>query len=541
MTRLARSAWSPVGWPSERPAGDPEVLEAFCYTDRFSYTAGDTVDLHVHTTADQYTIEVVRDGREPLTVLTRAGLPGLASHTPANAYAQGCGWPVGTSFVIGDDWPTGFYLVVIRVERDDEIVEREHFLVVKEAKPSAPYVLVLSTATLLAYNDWGGANSYRGLGDDPYIDEATPHQSTQRPIARGMLRKPPGAPRTRVEAERVPPGWHPRYECYEWARLNGYNRHHADAFWATYEREFVLWAEAEGYELAYLTQHDLHFDPHALDGYACAVFVGHDEYYSWEMRDAIDNFVDQGGNVARFGGNFIWQVRYEDDGRTQVCFKVDFENDPVIGTPDERRLSTYWDHPLVDRPGAQTMGTTGLGGVYHRYGAAAPRGAGGFTVYRPEHWSFADSDLYYGDILGGRPAYIAAFEVDGLDYTFRDGQPFATGTDGAATDIEILAMVPALRFEEDRFDCRIPLGDPGLGKLVPELDGTYYVTQTDGSTRPVYGCGAIVCFERGAGTVYNTGASEWVAGLLHRDWFVEQVTRTVLGRLGAAGSRSSSP
>ncbi len=39
-------------------------------------------------------------------------------------------------------------------------------------------------------------------------------------------------------------------------------------------------------------------------------------------------------------------------------------------------------------------------------------------------------------------------------------------------------------------------------------------------------------FTRGEGTVFNSGTSEWVAGLIHRDWFVEHVTRTVLDRLG---------
>ncbi|MFF1651592.1 N,N-dimethylformamidase beta subunit family domain-containing protein [Streptomyces sp. NPDC058240] len=30
----------------------------------------------------------------------------------------------------------------------------------------------------------------------------------------------------------------------------------------------------------------------SLDGYACAVIVGHDEYWTWEMRDAVDRFTD---------------------------------------------------------------------------------------------------------------------------------------------------------------------------------------------------------------------------------------------------------
>ena len=38
-------------------------------------------------------------------------------------------------------------------------------------------------------------------------------------------------------------------------------------------------------------------------------------------------------------------------------------------------------------------------------------------------------------------------------------------------------------------------------------------------------------FHRGKGTVFNVGCSEWVSGLIERDYFVEQITRNVLNRL----------
>ncbi|WP_236790897.1 N,N-dimethylformamidase beta subunit family domain-containing protein [Amycolatopsis sp. GM8] len=44
--------------------------------------------------------------------------------------------------------------------------------------------------------------------------------------------------------------------------------------------------------------------PDILAEYDCAAIAGHDEYWTWEMRDAVDSYVDQGGGVARFAGNF---------------------------------------------------------------------------------------------------------------------------------------------------------------------------------------------------------------------------------------------
>ena len=128
-----------------------------------------------------------------------------------------------------------------------------------------------------------------------------------------MCKLPPGAPR---EGHQVPPPQFapPRYRAKEWARLTGRSRHYASAFWATYERHFVVWAERQGYELDYLTQQDLDLSPECLDGYRCVVIVGHDEYWSWRMRDTLDRFLDRGGNLARFAGNFEWQVRLEEKG-----------------------------------------------------------------------------------------------------------------------------------------------------------------------------------------------------------------------------------
>ncbi|WP_066367455.1 N,N-dimethylformamidase beta subunit family domain-containing protein [Herbidospora mongoliensis] len=523
-----RNAWSPDGWPSPRPTG--EGLEAWCYTDRFSYHPGETVAVSAYTTADRYSLTVIRDGAHPEVVHTHTDLPGTTPDTPQDAYAEGCGWPVTARITIPGDWPSAMYLLVIRAELDGKVIENEHFFVVRSADPGrrTPYALVLSTSTLISYNDWGGANAYRGLGDDPAVDVFSPRLSMHRPLSRGFLRKPPGAPRNRYE-EHVPPFWEPRYPVYEWARLRDYGRHHADAFWATYERPFAVWAEQQGYDLDYLTQNDLDRDPAALDGYQCAILVGHDEYWSWKMRDAIDKLVGRGGNVARFGANFAWQVRME--GATQVCHKYVPEDDPIFGTADRHLVTLNWDHPLIGRPGAATMGLTGFAGVYAGYGASAPRGHGGLQVYRPEHWTLAGTDLYYGDLLGGHPARIATFEVDGCAHVVQDGLPFATGADGAPGNLEIIAMGPAVRYEEDHFGGTVPLGDPGSA-AIEEYRDSQWVEREDGSRRPTYGSAMMATFTRGDGTVFNSGTSEWVAGLIHRDWFVEHVTRTVLDRLG---------
>lgn len=250
----------------------------------------------------------------------------------------------------------------------------------------------------------------------------------------------------------------PRFPHLEYAWYFRYSRHYTDAGWAAYERPFVVWAEKNGYRVHHLTQSDLHSKPDCLTGYKVAVCVGHDEYWSWEQRDTLDAFVNRGGKLARFGGNYVWQVRFDDALHTQYCYRVPQADPETERNPT--RVTTFWECPLVGRPGAQTVGLTGIMGCYARYGMASPRSSGGFQVYRPDHWALAGTSLRYGDSFGMDPVNIASFEVDGVDYYFKKGLPYPTGHDGAPMNLEIIAMCPATCGERDVSGGREPIGAP---------------------------------------------------------------------------------
>jgi hypothetical protein len=291
----------------------------------------------------------------------------------------------------------------------------------------------------------------------------------------------------------------------------------------------LKWAEREGYALDIVTQTDLHYRPEILDGYGTVVIVGHDEYWSWEMREGLDAFTERGGKVARFGANYLWQIRMEEAGDIQVCHKFRAPaEDPVRGTDASRRMTTLWEAPEVGWPGASTVGVNGVEGLYASWGGFTPRGQRGFTVYRPEHWVFEATGLYYGDIFGSS-ARVFGYEVDGLDYTFRDGLPYPTGLDGAATDIEILAMAPAVLAEGAHHGdgSRQYLADSDLTGIVRLMTGG--VAEAD-LNRYRYGAGMVVHMRKGKGEVVSAASCEWVMGLKRREPFTERITRNVLDR-----------
>jgi hypothetical protein len=511
----------------EFPTSDPARAEIFGYCDQLSYGGGETVRVKVHTTARTFKADVILDSGDGRSVFERGAIPGAIQNTPPDAYAIGCGWADSFEIATTDQWASGLYLIVLTAVADDgtEVVGEACFVVrPRRVDKAAGILLVLATGTWVSYNDWGGANAYRRVVNGRSLGEPAPRLSLARPWAKGFLRLPPGAPRY-GDAPDLPPHAAPRYPCLEWSLTHGYSRHYADAGWAYYERPFVHWATANGYHVDIINQHDLHRHRDLLSQYSAIAVVGHDEYWTWEMRDAIDDYVRAGGHLARLGGNFIWQVRLEEADSVQVCHKL-APTDPLFGTERQERTTTYWDSQCVGRPGAATMGLTGISGIYARYGAAAPRSSGGYTVYRPHHWAFSGTDLYYGDIFGGAPARIATFEVDGVNYTFRDGLPYPTHVDGAPETLEILAMTPAARGEVPRHPGMLnaPLSDVvSLIEIVPPM----YPVAADTVER---GAGMMAIFSNGAGQVFNGGSCEWVAGLIHRDYYVERVTRNVLDR-----------
>ncbi|HEV7369700.1 N,N-dimethylformamidase beta subunit family domain-containing protein [Arenibaculum sp.] len=519
-----------LGHYYERPGMDGERGEIWCYTDRISYAPGETVTLHVSSTAPRYALEVVRDGRTEAVVLREEGLAARWQDTPDQCSVLGCGWAASHAFRIPEDWPSGGYRVTLRAEgRDGAPIACHHLFIVRPVPGRRPgrILQVAATGSWTAYNTWGGSNHYQGI-TGPDRNQYAPTVSIERPFCRGFVVLPQDAPRIPLEVP-VPPATPPRYPHMEWAYANGYSKKYASSGWASYDGHFFRWAERAGYAVDLASQHELHFRPEILDGYDCVVFIGHDEYWTWEMRDAIDEYVGRGGRAARFAANFMWQTRLEDEGRRQVCYKYRARaEDPLYGTGRQSRTTTSWEAPEVGRPGAATFGLNATRGLYVGWGGCAPRGVRGFPVYRPEHWAFAGTGLYYGDLLGAE-SHVFGYEVDGVDYVIRGGLPEPTGEGGAPDGLEILALGMSSLKEES---ADIPADDQFLSdadaRFVAE---TLVGDQTPASVDKVKrGAGMIATFRRGGGEVFHAGSCEWVAGLLRRDPMVERVTANVLDR-----------
>lgn len=501
------------------------MLEA--YTSRRSVRAGEQVCVHVSSSHALYRATLQREGATPLPVWERSDIAGSAHPVPADAPINGCGWPVAFVIDTRADWPSGYYSLVLTAADSSE--QADAFVVLRAAQPRSPRLLVLATTTYNAYNTFGGASTYAASGTE--YAGGIHAASFLRPMARGFLRKPPGFQgRLATPAGLVDKS----LPYFADAVAAGIDPWSASAGWSNWEQPFVTWLESNGYDADYAVSEDLEREPGLLSDYRLMLSVGHDEYWSAGMRDAVEGFVAGGGNVAFFSGNVaFWQVRLADDGQQMIAYKAAWREDPVLGTAEQASLSGLWSHRLVGRPENHMTGLSFSRGGYARIGGATPRSSGGYTVYRPQHWAFAGTDLAYGDQFGSAAA-IVGYECDGCALSLRDGLPHATGEDGSPRDLEILAMTPVQLWDRD-------IALPGVypdGVLSDvEVVGDQLLDSTaPQALRPfAHGHAVMASFSRG-GTVFSAGTTDWAYGLQAGDALVGRITGNVIERLSGAAS-----
>ena len=225
------------------------------------------------------------------------------------------------------------------------------------------------------------------------------------------------------------------------------------------------------------------------------------------MRDRLEAWIAKGGNVAFFSGNTCcWQVRPEENGQALTCYKQAFNLDPVFKTDDHSLLTTTWSHHLVNRPENLLTGVGFLFGGYHKSHGQFMDGSGAFTVHRPDHWMFADTNLKPGDSFGGQHT-VVGYECDGCELQWKDGIPSPTHRDGTPKSFEVLATCQAQWAPDDcEWYAQWEQGRVGAACLGIRTDG---------------------------GTVFTCGSTDWAHGLRGGDAVVEQITRNILKKLSA--------
>lgn len=281
-------------------------------------------------------------------------------------------------------WPDGFYLFRLT---DSRGWQAEIPYVVRSPVLTGRLVLSAPVATWQAYNDWGGYDLYQGRAMDRRAWAVSLDRPYPAPGAGDMVF---GVVPVAVEAEKA------------------------------------------GVPLAFVTDLDLAADPHALRGAAAFVSLGHDEYWSAEMRGAVAVARDHGTNLAFLGANTMyWQIRLAQHtarGYRQVIgYRTDAQLDPWTSRNPHHASGLLRD---IDPHGAEET-LTGM-----RYECFPVDAA--FRIASPDWWGFHGTGVRKGTSF----AHLVGVEADRvypLDTTPRPLQVLAHSTydcDGAPTSTE---------------------------------------------------------------------------------------------------------
>ena len=450
--------------PFEIDAQEPKRPTVEGYTDQLSYTPGDEVKLHV-SCARPVALGVTRVGNPFAPIRPSRGFSAKEQPIPKDASSHGCRWAVAHSFTLPADTPSGYYAVILSALGDDDraVASGSAFFVVRPKEPgkNAKILLQLSTNTYNAYTNWGGYSLYAYNG------------------------------RHKVQGRRV-----------------SFDRPLSAQF-SNWEAPFVEWAEANGYALDYCVNCDLEFHPELLKHYKLVLSVGHDEYWSAPMRDNLEKYIEDGGNVAFFSGNTCcWQVRSEDNGRALACWKQSFGDDPLYKAGDAQDAHLALE-PLPRRPAGERAHRRRL-----PLGRLSPQPRPVHGRPRRVHRAPARPlALRRDESEARRPLRadlpkdkIVGYECDGCELVWKDGLPFPTHSDGTPKNFEVLATCPA-RWHPD--DCE------------------WYEKWEKGRT----GNAVVGTYTRG-GTVVTVGTTDWSHGLRGNDANIVRITKNVLDKLG---------
>ncbi len=505
-----------------------DEIEAYCSA--LSGAPGSAMGVHVSTRHRSFAVTVERWGAKRTLVHSATDVPGGFHEAPADADSHGCRWPVSFEVDIGDDWDSGFYLVTLQVEGAADGRGETHAGFVVRARPESRRnaLLVLGTNTWNSYNTWGGASLYTGG-----------HQvSFRRPWARGMLDRPE-VERDDRKARPVRFGEEPDADgdiFVAFLLAHGYSPAIGSSGWFTHERRFVEWAERAGYEFDYAVSSDFDAEPDVLQGYDVVLGVGHDEYWTKAARDQVDDHIAAGGNYVSLSGNtMFWQVRLVDgQGEPGLDHMIGHKYaghsaDPVVAAGASTEMSGLWCDPLVGRPEWTTLGAGSVFGLYHRFGQATPRGTGGFTVFRNDHWLLEGTGLRYGDLLGGDHG-VVGYETLGCPITLDEYQlPVVRPVEGMPLDHQIVALALSSNLGLGEYPKSISaLNDQGDLEFLAER--YYGDTSPENLAKVRHGNAVmIVCRPQGAdgGEVVTIGSTDWVFGL-RDDQLVSRVTSNIM-------------
>ena len=356
----------------------PDLTKIEGFASAVSVAVGQQVRFYVNTPSPAFTLDIYRlgwyqgmGGRFYLSsgVLPRVSQPGCLFEL-ASRMTSCSNWQPSFTITIPPTWISGIYWVKF-TETSQGFQSATYFVVRNDNSPAA-FLVQIPVTTHQAYNNWGGKSLYSFNSTDDNRD--------------GIGDR---------------------------AFKVSYDRPFVNPFTPLFvsEGQTIRWMEKEGYDITYTTSVDTHARPELLLRHKAWLSVGHDEYWSREMRDHVEAARDRGVHLAFFAANAIyWQIRFEasplGEHRVQVCYREILLDPYYTGmnntARDFSRVTVRFRDFPVNRP------ENGLIGIMYSdlFSAGSPP-----LDWFPSnlgHWVFAGTGMQDGDKI----PTIVGYEFD---------------------------------------------------------------------------------------------------------------------------------
>lgn len=308
------------------------------WIDSPSGTCGQQIGLHISGNGRPVTIKIYRmgyyggAGARLITATTIAAIKtgGKASVTKAPESSASTNWPVSWILKINRATIPGQYLLRL----DDKGPDSSFVpLTILDPNIQSSITFISSVLTWQAYNQWGGYSLYKG----PNMTRAT---------------------RSTVVSFNRP---------YDGDGSGQYRY---------MEYPVIKIAEQLGLDMNYITDLELDRGVNSLTATKSLLFGGHSEYWTVNMRNAVQHAVDRGVNLVSLGGNAAYaHPRLQAGGRQLVMWRSSSadpnRNNPILAT-------TGWRQYPISQPEAKILGSQYVGlGV-----------SGDYTIPHPDRWPF---------------------------------------------------------------------------------------------------------------------------------------------------------
>ncbi len=384
-----------ASWLLTNAASNNEIAG---YANLTSVNQGGTISFFVSTTDPQYQLSVYRmgyyqglGGRLMFGPVTVTGTNQTVPTPDSSTGFLECNWVNPYVLTTGSNWTSGIYLAQLTGTTSGK--QSYITFTVRNDSRASDLLFQQSTNTYQAYNNWGGKSLYA------FNSSTAPTINTSG-----------GS------------GGYP-------AVMVSYNRPYAAINYGTgdffsWEFNMLAFLEQQGYDVTYTTDVDTHTSPSLLLQHKGFLIVGHDEYWSWEMRNNVTAARDAAVNLGFFSANeCYWQIRFQSSpltgaaNRTIVAYKEAAAQDPDATDSDSSNdylITTAWRLSHASYPA--TPEDALIGEMYIEFEPVS----GSIVIGDTSSWVFNDTGLQNGSTLPG----LLGYEADAVD----SGSPSGTIT-----------------------------------------------------------------------------------------------------------------